>query len=134
MSLSRRVSHFTAGHATFLGMLITVGLWASSLPSNATPLSSDEFRTMYADQVYEALVDDHKITVVMGGDGRVEINGPIGQFEGSWAMADNLMCVYFASGPRIGETCGHLLPDQSGGFETTTGIIMRPLVTSAPLD
>ena len=134
MSLSRRVSHFTGCHATLLGVLITLGLWASSLPMHATPLSSEEFRSDYVDRPFEAMVDDHKITVVMGGDGRVEINGPIGQFSGNWVMADNMMCVYFPNGPRVGETCGHLLPDSSGGFETMTGIVMRPLVTSTPLD
>lgn len=98
------------GRAAALVGSLAGGVLMTTVTSGAAALQGDALRDAVTDREFVVFAGSFRGEAEFGPDGTVVLTTVFGTFEGEWSVADRDLCLFFASGPRMGYSCVELSP------------------------
>ncbi|MEL6608407.1 MAG: hypothetical protein AAFO93_05800 [Pseudomonadota bacterium] len=102
-----------------------MGFFLSHENIHASPVGEVEWKTEMLSHTYVAQNMWLHALFTPFEDGTVSFSSAYGEFTGSWAMIDEVICVYFDSGPLKGERCNTITPLGDNRFSLTDGVVIE---------
>lgn len=114
--------------APLLGALLITGFGLSE--SHAGNVEAKEFAADMRGVALAVRNAEFPTVAHIFEDGTIEIQGPLGAFQGAWAGEGETMCVFFDYGPKTGRTCTTIHRSSDGGFMLSDGSKLEPVASA----